>query len=316
MFRKNQISSPHSPRASLTLVEMLIVAAVLAILASLMQPALIHSIERARRLSCLGDRRQLGISVINFTADNRNLLPHPVKQWRTKSNRTMSSQIPWSRHRGMRLWEDNDTALGLGVLAAWGYVSEASLLFCPDYKHFSPALDTAYDSLYPEVWKGILSAENDFTGAGCYRVYSGVAYHGMVKGSWLGQELWDKGYTRENTTLNYIAENWANNVDVSPILISCANESGYTVSKIWPAQADSVGAVRSTVTFGAEPDMAGVSHHLQGLNAVFCDGSARWIDANNEVIWMPSEGHLMSTHYRLNGNFSKWAHQFAQITFP
>lgn len=59
-----------------TLIELLIVVAVIAILLSLLQPALKNAIENARRVLCVNNERQLIILVTSSAMDNSDELPH------------------------------------------------------------------------------------------------------------------------------------------------------------------------------------------------------------------------------------------------
>ncbi|MBF0245427.1 MAG: type II secretion system protein, partial [Planctomycetes bacterium] len=63
-----------------TMVELLMVAAILAILVGLLFPVLVKSVEAALRLSCLNDRRQNGIQITCFSEDHGGLVPHATAQ--------------------------------------------------------------------------------------------------------------------------------------------------------------------------------------------------------------------------------------------
>jgi prepilin-type N-terminal cleavage/methylation domain-containing protein len=78
--RKSQIAK------AFTLVELLVVIAVIGILAALLMPALSAAKERARRAKCLSNVHQIGLATLNYGIDNRDRLPA----------NGYSYQVPWS----------------------------------------------------------------------------------------------------------------------------------------------------------------------------------------------------------------------------
>jgi len=62
-------------RTRFTLIELLVVIAIIAILASMLLPALGKARESGKSASCLGNLRQQGLSMMNYTASNGDFLP-------------------------------------------------------------------------------------------------------------------------------------------------------------------------------------------------------------------------------------------------
>lgn len=107
-------------RAAFTLVELLIVIAIIAVLAALLFPAAKGAMEKAKRAKCISNVRQLGASFSAFAADHSGYLPH--------CRMTIQADL-----EGPTSWLDQQGNIRFGVtnLYAQGYVKELSLWVCP-----------------------------------------------------------------------------------------------------------------------------------------------------------------------------------------
>ena len=70
----SKAKSIRQKNKSFTLVELLVVVAIIAILMSLLMPVLAKAKKIALNAVCASNQKQLGIAMFSFTADNRNQL--------------------------------------------------------------------------------------------------------------------------------------------------------------------------------------------------------------------------------------------------
>jgi len=70
-----QTTSRSHPRHGFTQVELLVVIAVIAILASMLLPTLQHAMSLARNIACLNNMKQIYSGAILYTLDNNEILP-------------------------------------------------------------------------------------------------------------------------------------------------------------------------------------------------------------------------------------------------
>ncbi len=66
------------PKGAFTLIELLVVIAIIAILAALLLPALASAKEKGKRIACLSNLRQVGLSLTLYTDSNSERMPSAI----------------------------------------------------------------------------------------------------------------------------------------------------------------------------------------------------------------------------------------------
>jgi type II secretory pathway pseudopilin PulG len=91
-----RISADERRRAELafTLVELLVIIAIIAILASILMPALAKSKETARSSSCQNNLHQLAVASLTYSVDMNGRLPY-FREWLSTNRTSLTNGILW-----------------------------------------------------------------------------------------------------------------------------------------------------------------------------------------------------------------------------
>ena len=133
-----QNSARHSFQTSarsvgaFTLIELLVVIAIIAILAAMLLPALAAAKEKAKRIQCVNNLRQIGVSINIYTSDNSDIMP-PLK-WRDANLQypyEMFRYSPVNSTANPPTYDADGGPYNLGSLWATKIVVDGKIYYCP-----------------------------------------------------------------------------------------------------------------------------------------------------------------------------------------
>ncbi len=288
--------SIKSRRRGFTLIELLVVIAIIAILASLLLPALSKAKDKAKRIGCVSNLRQLMLGCVMYASDFKGNFTAPT--WYDGGNGTKN--VPELNGPNDRSGSDDD----LSWLQSYGYVKALGAFDCPatqDYVRVpsstilprvayyttteSPKMPASLANI--NVFRDLLdNAPSNIRVGGSDASINGTSYE--VWGTASGQKK------TEQMVDHYSLTSYKGHIGMKPgpsqvNLIVDGDDPGSTTTAHNPAN----------VTQNW-PD-AGDNHGSAGKCEGFCDGHAQWIkraDLDN-VEDISNDGD--SVHVLVNG---------------
>ncbi len=123
-----ELTRRASSARAFTLLELLVVMAVIALLVALLFPALGAAKRAGRRAACLSNLRQIGIAVLSYSDENDGLIPYGPK---APPFTSPASFYPSTGSPTSLLSLQTGTPVGLGLLLQQHLASQPKVLFCP-----------------------------------------------------------------------------------------------------------------------------------------------------------------------------------------
>jgi prepilin-type N-terminal cleavage/methylation domain-containing protein/prepilin-type processing-associated H-X9-DG protein len=245
---RGQVANPRPVNPAFTLIELLVVIAIIAILAALLLPALSKAKERALRINCVSNLRQIGLGIVMFGSDNNDFVP--LISW--DHDWPLLSYFPCYVTPGTGKVVEG--YYGLGLLWRTKAIPNAKVFYCPSQRQVENMRYEYYTQVAP--WPSVPVPDTAGRIRVCYTYFFQRRQTENYKGYLLPKVTYDRAVIE-------IGQPGATYEVTGPVKLSLLDPNKSITTDL-----------AHSLSLAPHKDKG-----IAGLNALFTDGHVKWQNA-------------------------------------